>query len=393
MHLLHRLLQPRLNRNGFMTPGKYPRKLRAKTLYDRLGVRPDDDAETLQSAFRDAAKEHHPDLNPGDPDAPRRFRQMVTAYEILRDAEQRGAYDWLLALERAQRRAKLTRTIVSDAAAVVAFTVVLFAQVPKTSVEVVEVAAHKPADIIAIQRTIWAETANRVQPSERLLEVPGIVTVPSAVTSRMNSDSPTAIANGRPAETDVAEPAADTSHRGEPNGKSARGELAGVPIVPSAVVPEAKSSEPLIIANGGPAPDPTGSKNEIAKAVNALDSRVDRGDKGDGADDHKKNDEPNSLDQNRVLSVEPQFSSSERDTSLAKSPSSNLAIFNGKHYVRTTGKLRVLAKRPATDRASVRQAAAAESRDMLQVALESRNTSACAGSCSNRAPPLFGVGF
>ena len=132
----------------------------AKTLYDLLCVRPDDDAETLQSAFRNAAKANHPDLNPGDPDAPRRFRQIVTAYEILRDAEQRVAYDRLLALERAQRRAKLTRAIVvSSAAAVVAFAVVLiggytlFAHVSKTSVEVAEVAARKPADIIAIQPT------------------------------------------------------------------------------------------------------------------------------------------------------------------------------------------------------------------------------------------------
>jgi hypothetical protein len=387
MHLLHRLLQPRLNRNGLTTSGKYPRKLRAKTLYDRLGVRPDDDAETLQSAFRDAAKAHHPDLNPGDPDAPRRFRQMVTAYEILRDVEQRDTYDWLLALERARRRAKLRRTIVSDAAGVVAFIVVLFAQVPKTSVEVVEVAARKPADIIAIQRTIRAETANRVQPSERLLEAPEIVTVPSAVRSRMNSDSPPAVANGRPAEIHVAEPAADTSHRGEPSG-SARGELADVPIVPSAVVPEAKSNEPLIIANGGPAPDATGSNSEVAKAVNAFKAGVDRGDTGNGADDHKKNDELNSLDQNRVRSFETRLSSSEKD----KSPSSNLAIFDEKNYMRTNATLRAHAKRPATERTFVRQAVV-ESRDMSQVALESRNTSPCASSCSDRAPPLFGVGF
>jgi hypothetical protein len=371
--------------------------LPAKTLYDLLCVRPDDDAETLQSAFRNAAKANHPDLNPGDPDAPRRFRQIVTAYEILRDAEQRDAYNRLLALERAQRRAKLTRAIVSGAAVVVAFAVVLisgytlFAQVSKTSVEVAEVAARKLADVI--QPTIRAETANRVQPSERLVEAPEIVTVPSAVTSSVNSDSPPAVANGRPAEIHIAELAADTNHRGEPSGKSVRGELADVAIVPGAVVPEAKSNERLIIANGGPAPEPTGSNSEVAKAVDALDARVDRGDTGNGADDHENNNKFNPIDQNRVLSVEPQYSSSEKDTSLAKLPSSNLAIFEGKHHVRTTGKQPALAKRPATDRASVRQAAAAESSDMPRIALVSGNTSACAGSCSNRAPPLFGVGF
>jgi hypothetical protein len=216
--------------------------------------------------------------------------------------------------------------------------------------------------------------------------------MPSAVTSSVNGDSPPAVANGRPAEIHVAELAADTSHRGEPSGRSARGELADVPIVPGAVEPEAKSNEPLIIANGGPAPE-TGSNSEVAKAVDALDARVDRGDTGNGADDHENHNTSNPIDQNRVLSVEPKYSSSEKDTSPAKSPSSNLAIFEGKHHVRTTGKQPVLAKRPATDRASVRQAAAAESRNMPRVALESGNTSACAGSCSNRAPPLFGVGF
>jgi hypothetical protein len=181
-----------------MTVGTNSRKLPAKTLYDLLRVRRDDGAEALQSAFRNAAKANHPDLNPGDPDAPRRFRQIAAAYAILRDAEHREAYDRLLdrqvALERAQRRAKLTRTIVSDTAAIVAFTVVLvgsytlYAHVSKTSVEgakVVEVAARKPADMIAVQPTIRAETASRVQPSER-------------------------------AEIHVIEPLGDMSHRGEP---------------------------------------------------------------------------------------------------------------------------------------------------------------------------------
>ena len=351
-----------------MTVVRDSQKLPAKTLYDLLRVRRDDDAETFQSAFRNAAKANHPDLNPGDPDAPRRFRQIVAAYAILRDAEHRVAYDRLLdrqlALERAQRRAKLTRTIVSDTAAIVAFTVVLvggltfYAHVPKTSVEgakVVEVAARKPADSTAVRLTTRAETANRVPPPET-------------------------------AKFHVVESVGNMSHLGEPSSKTARAELADVPIS-SVVTPGAKSSEPLIVANSGPDPHPTGSNSAVAKAVDALDTRVDRGDARNGADDHKRNEDSNPIDQNKVLSVEPQFSSSEKDTSAIKSTSAN-----AKHDFRTTGKLRVLAKRPATDRTSVRQAAV-EGRDVSQVALENRNTSACAGSCSNRPPPLFGVGF
>jgi hypothetical protein len=356
------MLQPRL-RKVFRTFGRYPQKLPAKTLYDLLGVRPDDDAEALQSAFRDAAKAHHPDLNPGNPDAPQRFRQIVTAYGILRNAEQRGAYDRLLVLQRARRRAKLMRAIASDAIAIVALTVVvvggytLLADVLKTSVEAAKA-------------------------SQRLPKLSEIVVVPRAVALRMSSASPPALADGSLAKIHVVESAAptDKSHRGELSSKSTRMELAEAPIVPSAVAPKAKSNEPLRIANGGPAPDSTGSKIEAAKAVSALDAR-------NGADHHKKNDEFNSLDQNKVRAVESQFSASQKD----KSPSSNLTGFDDKLDTRTTAKLGVHAKRPATDRASVREAAV-QSRDTVRVALASRNTSTCA-SCSDRIPPVFGVGF
>ena len=56
-----------------------------RTLYDLLGVGSDADDEALNKAFRQAAKAHHPDLNAGDPDAARRFRQIATAIEILRE--------------------------------------------------------------------------------------------------------------------------------------------------------------------------------------------------------------------------------------------------------------------------------------------------------------------
>jgi tetratricopeptide (TPR) repeat protein len=68
------------------------------TLYDLLGALPNDDAEGLRVAFRRAAKATHPDTNPGDPDAALRFRQLVRAHNILSDAEQRAAYDQLLAI-------------------------------------------------------------------------------------------------------------------------------------------------------------------------------------------------------------------------------------------------------------------------------------------------------
>src|ERR1700730_13191385 len=75
-----------------------------KTLYDLLGARADDDAEALKRAFRKAVKAHHPDLHAGDPDAPLRFRQIVAANAVLRDAKQRATYDRLLQRQLLQRQ-------------------------------------------------------------------------------------------------------------------------------------------------------------------------------------------------------------------------------------------------------------------------------------------------
>jgi hypothetical protein len=68
------------------------------TLYDLLGALPSDDAEGLRTAFRKAAKATHPDINSDNPDAALRFRELVRAYDILTDTEQRATYDQLLAI-------------------------------------------------------------------------------------------------------------------------------------------------------------------------------------------------------------------------------------------------------------------------------------------------------
>ena len=68
------------------------------TLYDLLGALPSDNAEGLRTAFRKAAKATHPDINPDNPDAALRFRELVRAYDILTDADQRATYDELLAI-------------------------------------------------------------------------------------------------------------------------------------------------------------------------------------------------------------------------------------------------------------------------------------------------------
>jgi DnaJ-class molecular chaperone len=64
-----------------------------RDLYAVLGVKRDADAETLRKAYRKLARQHHPDVNPGDKKAEDRFKEITQAYDVLSDAEKRKAYD------------------------------------------------------------------------------------------------------------------------------------------------------------------------------------------------------------------------------------------------------------------------------------------------------------
>src|SRR6516162_1783185 len=81
-----------------------------ETLYDLLGAHPDDDAESLKNAYRQAAMANHPDHHAGDPEAVVRFTRIARAYDILRDAKRRAAYDQLLERQRMPLRSKARRT-------------------------------------------------------------------------------------------------------------------------------------------------------------------------------------------------------------------------------------------------------------------------------------------
>lgn len=63
-----------------------------RTYYEILGVSEDASFEEIRTAFRERAREYHPDRNP-DPDAVERMQEVNEAYEVLRDEEQRAAYD------------------------------------------------------------------------------------------------------------------------------------------------------------------------------------------------------------------------------------------------------------------------------------------------------------
>ena len=63
------------------------------SLYEVLGVTRDASAAEIKKAYRKQALLNHPDKNPGDGDAKRRFLRVTLAYDVLSDAAQRERYD------------------------------------------------------------------------------------------------------------------------------------------------------------------------------------------------------------------------------------------------------------------------------------------------------------
>ena len=61
--------------------------------YDILGVSRSADEKEIRQAYRRLARQHHPDVNPGDDAAAERFKTINAAYEVLSDADKRGKYD------------------------------------------------------------------------------------------------------------------------------------------------------------------------------------------------------------------------------------------------------------------------------------------------------------
>lgn len=62
----------------------------AASYYDRLGVRPGDDAKTIRDAYFRAARMYHPQNNPQGTDD---FIRVAEAYKVLSDSEEREEYD------------------------------------------------------------------------------------------------------------------------------------------------------------------------------------------------------------------------------------------------------------------------------------------------------------
>lgn len=61
--------------------------------YEVLGVERGADDASIKKAYRQLAKKYHPDMNPGDAEAEKKFKEASEAYAILSDPDKRRQYD------------------------------------------------------------------------------------------------------------------------------------------------------------------------------------------------------------------------------------------------------------------------------------------------------------
>lgn len=66
-----------------------------KDYYKILGVEKTSTTEVIAKAYKKLARKYHPDLNPNNPEAEDKFKEVTEAYEVLKDDEKRKLYDQL----------------------------------------------------------------------------------------------------------------------------------------------------------------------------------------------------------------------------------------------------------------------------------------------------------
>lgn len=65
----------------------------AEDFYKTLGVNREADAAAIEKAYANLARKYHPDLNPDDKTAKKKFQQVQAAYDVLKDPKKRQMYD------------------------------------------------------------------------------------------------------------------------------------------------------------------------------------------------------------------------------------------------------------------------------------------------------------
>ena len=61
--------------------------------YEVLGVDKNASESDIKRAYRRLAKQYHPDVNPDNPDAEAKFKEIGEAYEVLNDSDKKSRYD------------------------------------------------------------------------------------------------------------------------------------------------------------------------------------------------------------------------------------------------------------------------------------------------------------
>jgi tetratricopeptide (TPR) repeat protein len=255
-----------------------------ETLYDLLGALPRDDADELRSAFRRAVKGAHPDINPGDPDAGVKFRQIVRANEILADEEQRAAYDHLLSLAEVEQksiaRQSVARVVHRLASAVFAVAVISIMSIgsfalflhlsDKSIVPFSQIAARAPAESVA--------SAPPVTPAS---SIPAVVELaqPAAL-----DQEPLRTADARAQLQDLAPPAkveapSTASETIAPVTEPMIAQSA-VPILPAAIMPPPAAIMPAAVtlaSDADGAPQPSGVKPPLDLTLTGAKSYRQQG--------------------------------------------------------------------------------------------------------------------
>ncbi len=67
--------------------------MNTKNYYETLGIKKNASAEEIKKAYRKLARKYHPDLNAGNKESERKFKEVNEAYNTLNDPQKRSEYD------------------------------------------------------------------------------------------------------------------------------------------------------------------------------------------------------------------------------------------------------------------------------------------------------------